>query len=197
MKQKKLALSALAALIAIYAGYAYATAPRISSVEDLGFNISLDRTRYALGETPKFTIELTNMRWYPIYLEKDFTPGRTVLISLYKNASRYATRVIPTTMTTAGCADFMKRDVNPYAQFTEVLILQPGEKVSITLDLGKYQWYNTDSVGYRIGEVEFIDWNAPGEYALEAFYVQRWCSRVAASIPVFWKAVGRIEFSYG
>jgi hypothetical protein len=176
------------------AGYSYATSPRVGSVEDLSFQIALDRDSYPPDEAPLLTLTLTNTRWYPVYIERDFTLGRTVMVSIYRGESRYATRVIPTTLTTKGCAEFMDREVNPYAQFTEVILLEPGESVSAVIDLGGYEWYNTDTIGWW--DVEFIDWNIPGSYAVDVLYVQRWCSRVTP-FTKFWKWVGRIEFKVG
>lgn len=185
-------------VLASLAGYSYASSPRVGSVEDLSFNIALDRESsnniYPPGEAPRLTLTLTNSRLYPIYIERDFTLGRTVMISVYKGDSRYATRVIPTTLTTKGCADFMSREVNPYAQFTEVVLLEPGASVSVTLDLGRYQWYNTDTIGWW--NVEFIDWTMPGSYSVDVLYVQRWCSRVTPFTSL-WKWVGRTEFTIG
>lgn len=185
-------------VLASLAGYSYASSPRIGSVEDLSFRIALDRdsynNSYPLGEAPLLTLSLTNTRMHPIYIERDFTLGRTVMVSVYRGDSRYATRVIPTTLTTKGCAEFMSREVNPYAQFTEVVLLEPGESVTAAIDLGRYQWYSTDTIGWW--DVEFINWSVPGRYAVDVLYVQRWCSRVTP-FTSFWKWVGRAEFTLG
>lgn len=187
---KKLLVLLLAASLA---GYSYAVSPRIGSVEDLSFQAALDKGSYPPGEAPKLTLTLTNTRWHPIYVEKDFTLGRTVMVSIYRGESRFATRVVPTTLTTRGCAEFMRWEENPYAQFAEAVLLQPGESLSATIDLAQYEWYNTDTIGWW--DVEFIDWS-PGDYAVDVLYVQRWCSRITP-LTTFWKWIGRINFTIG
>jgi hypothetical protein len=190
----KKVIGIIALFLASVAGYSYATSPKIGSVEDLSFDITLDKLNYPLGEAPVLTLTLTNTRWRPIYIEKDFTLGRTVMVSIYREKSRFATRVIPTTLTTRGCAEFMQREVNPYAQFAEVVILKPGESLSVTIDLGHYEWYNTDTIGWW--DVEFMDWEKPGSYAVDVHYVQRWCSEITP-LTTFWKWIGRIDFTIG